>query len=67
MHQQWQVVALGLMFDVSGTCVNLAVAMLASRAATRLRNGGAGTRLLRRATGVIFVGLGLRLALADNR
>jgi threonine/homoserine/homoserine lactone efflux protein len=44
-----QIVALGLLFDTSGTLVNLGVAVLASRV-----------------TGGVFVGLGLRLAVAGR-
>jgi threonine/homoserine/homoserine lactone efflux protein len=60
-----QVVALGLLFDVSGTLVNLAVALASSRVADRLRRteepGGAG-RMIQRATGGLFIALGARLA-----
>jgi threonine/homoserine/homoserine lactone efflux protein len=60
-----QVVALGLLFDVSGTFVNLAVALASSRIAHRLRRteepGGAG-RMIQRATGGLFIALGARLA-----
>jgi threonine/homoserine/homoserine lactone efflux protein len=60
-----QVVALGLLFDVSGTLVNLAVALASSRVAARLRRtdepGGAG-RMIQRVTGGLFIALGARLA-----
>jgi threonine/homoserine/homoserine lactone efflux protein len=60
-----QVIALGLLFDVSGTLVNLAVALASSRVANRLRRadepGGAG-RIIQRATGGLFIALGARLA-----
>jgi threonine/homoserine/homoserine lactone efflux protein len=60
-----QVVALGLLFDVSGTLVNLAVALASSRVADRLRRtdapGGAG-RVIQRVTGGLFIALGARLA-----
>jgi threonine/homoserine/homoserine lactone efflux protein len=60
-----QVIALGLLFDVSGTIVNLAVALASSRVADRLRRtdepGGAG-RMIQRATGGLFIALGARLA-----
>lgn len=62
-----QIVALGLMFDTSGTLVNLAVALGASGAAARLRRaGGAGT-VLNRLTGGVFIALGLRLAIGARR
>ena len=55
------VIALGLLFNTTGTLVNLAVAVFSSRAAERLRAPG---RVLQRVTGVIFVALGVRLAFA---
>ena len=58
-----QVVGLGLLFDTTGTLVNLAVAIGSSRAAARLR---APSVWLQRATGGIFVALGVRLALASR-
>ena len=57
-----QVVALGLLFDTTGTLVNLAVAFGSSGAAARLRRPGRSGALLQRITGGIFVALGLRLA-----
>ena len=59
-----QVIVLGLLFDTTGTLVNLGVAVAASRATSRMRGAltGAGSTLLQRATGAIFVALGLRLA-----
>jgi threonine/homoserine/homoserine lactone efflux protein len=56
-----QVVALGLLFDVSGTLVNLAVALGSSRVAARLRSGESG-RVIQRVTGGVFIALGARLA-----
>jgi threonine/homoserine/homoserine lactone efflux protein len=62
-----QVVALGLLFDVTGTLVNLAVALGSSRAAARLRRGSRAAGTLQKLTGVLFIGLGLRLAFASRR
>ena len=62
-----QVIALGLLFDVTGTLVNLAVAIGSSGAAARLRTPGRGGALLQRLTGGIFIALGLRLAFAARR
>jgi threonine/homoserine/homoserine lactone efflux protein len=56
-----QTIALGLLFDVQGTVVNVLVALAASRLARRLRSERAG-RALRRVTGGVFVLLGVRLA-----
>jgi threonine/homoserine/homoserine lactone efflux protein len=62
-----QVVALGLLFDTTGTLVNLAVALGSSRAAARLRNTRRATAVLHKVTGALFIGLGLRLAFAGRR
>ncbi|HEX8803688.1 MAG TPA: LysE family transporter [Acidimicrobiales bacterium] len=66
-----QTVFLGLLFDCSGTIVNVAVAIFASGARRRWigRGGGRarGALTLQRVTGAIFVALGLRLALASRR
>jgi len=63
----WQIVLLGMLFNTSGTLVNLAVATLASRATGWLRSRERGARWLQRLTGAVFVGLGLRLALGGRR
>lgn len=57
-----QVVVLGLLFDLTGTTVNLAVALASSRAAARLRAPSAGALALQRVTGCVFIALGARLA-----
>ncbi len=55
---------LGLLFDVGGTLVNLAVAVGAGRARERFVLRACGIAWLQRAVGAMFVALGLRLALA---
>lgn len=62
-----QVIALGLIFDTSGTLVNLIVAIGSSRAAERLRKPGRAAAMMQRVTGVVFLGLGLRLAWSVRR
>ena len=67
-----QIIALGLLFDLSGTIVNIVVALAASRMAGwgRQANGAGQTKrvvMLRRLTGAIFIALGARLALAGGR
>ena len=67
-----QVIALGLLFDLSGTIVNLSVALLASRIARwgeQPRDDRRSTRTvaLRRLTGAIFIALGTRLAFGGTR
>jgi threonine/homoserine/homoserine lactone efflux protein len=62
-----QIVFLGLLFNVQGTLVNVAVALLASRTTLWLRANERRISLLQRLTGGVFAALGLRLAIADNR
>ena len=57
-----QIVVLGLIFNVGGTLVNLAVAYAGGTLGELLRRNESIARLQRRFTGLIFVGLGLRLA-----
>ncbi len=62
-----QIVVLGLIFDTSGTAVNTIVALGASRAAERVRANSKSVDILHKITGMIFIGLGLRIALASRR
>jgi threonine/homoserine/homoserine lactone efflux protein len=57
-----QLVLLGLIFNVGGTLVNLAVAYAGGTLGELLRRNQSIARLQRRFTGMIFIGLGLRLA-----
>jgi threonine/homoserine/homoserine lactone efflux protein len=62
-----QVVALGLLFDTTGTVVNLGVAVGASRAAASLQRTSRAGTVMRRLTGTLFIALGVRLAFAGRR
>lgn len=62
-----QLISLGLLFNVSGTLVNVAVAALASGAGTWSRRRFGESPLLRRVTGALFIALGVRLALLERR
>lgn len=57
-----QIVVLGLIFNAGGTLVNLAVAYAGGTLGELLRRNQSIARLQRRFNGLIFVGLGLRLA-----
>jgi threonine/homoserine/homoserine lactone efflux protein len=61
-HATAQLVFLGLLFNLSGTTVNAAVAVLASRAGAWSRGRVGASQWARRLPGAVFVGLGLRLA-----
>jgi threonine/homoserine/homoserine lactone efflux protein len=60
-----QTVELGLIFDCSGTIVNVIVALAASSVRNALRNRIGGAPVFRWLTGAVFIGLGLRLAARD--
>ena len=62
-----QFLLLGVIFNVNGTIVNLAYAAVASGAGAWLRGRLAAGRVLDRVAGVLFIALGVRLALANRR
>jgi RhtB (resistance to homoserine/threonine) family protein len=62
-------VALGLLFNVGGTVVNIVVALLTASISRRLAAKGTGSAVggwLQRAVGALFIGLGVRLALSTR-
>ena len=68
-HPAWAFVALGTVFVVNGTLVNLLIAMTTAALRRRLGNGPGLRRVgcwLNRGVGAAFVALGLRLALGDR-
>jgi threonine/homoserine/homoserine lactone efflux protein len=62
-----QFLVLGLIFNVNGTLVNVAYALVASRFGGWLRGRFRVSRVLNRISGGIFIALGARLALAGRR
>lgn len=62
-----QIVVLGLLFEIMGSSVNLAVGASAGLAGNLLRAGSRSERWLQRISAMVFIGLGLRLALAERR
>ena len=60
-----QILALGLIFNTSGTIVNAGVAWLAGSLRARIESG-AGRTWFQRASGAVLIGLGVRLALARS-
>src|SRR5262249_11276594 len=62
-----QILFLGVLFNISGTIVNVVVALLASRAGGWLRDRVGASPAFRYLTGGMFIGLGLRLALLERR
>lgn len=62
-----QIIALGLLFNVQGTLVNLVVAILASRGTLWLHANERRAAFLQRLTGAVFLGLAARLAIPGDR
>ena len=62
-----QLLLLGAIFAVNGTWVCVGFALFASSVGSWLRGRYGVARLLERATGGLFVALGLRLALLERR
>ncbi len=59
-----QIIVLGMIFDIGGTLVNLAVAVAAGGLGDRLSRSQRIVAWQRRLTGTLFIGLGLRLGLS---
>lgn len=62
-----QFLLLGLWFAVQGTVILLGVAFLCGRTSRFLKGKAGFRRIQERLTGVILVGLGLRLAFAERK
>jgi threonine/homoserine/homoserine lactone efflux protein len=62
-----QLVLLGLLFNASGTLVNTVVALASSGAGQWTKRHVGSSTLFKRATGLVFVGLGMRLALLERK
>lgn len=62
-----QVITLGIMFNISGTIVNIIVALTASRLGRLLKNKLNNSSIFKWVTGSIFIGLGIRLALLERK
>jgi threonine/homoserine/homoserine lactone efflux protein len=59
-----QILAMGIIFDIGGTLVNLAVAFASGGLGNRLSRSQRIIAWQRRLTGTLFIGLGLRVGLA---
>ncbi|HEX2092962.1 MAG TPA: LysE family translocator [Longimicrobiaceae bacterium] len=59
-----QLLFLGVLFNTSGTLVNVSVALAASRAGEWSRSRLGASALFQKLTGIVFLGLGLRLVLS---
>lgn len=66
-HAALQILLLGTLFNAGGTAVNAAVACSASAAARAIGNSAGFGRWLNRISALVFVGLAVRLVLAERR
>jgi threonine/homoserine/homoserine lactone efflux protein len=62
-----QVIFLGILFDISGTIVNIIVALSSSRIGALLKNKLNNSNIFKWITASVFVGLGVRLALLERK
>ena len=62
-----QIILLGILFNTSGTLVNITVALVASYMRIQFKTRTRDSSILRWLTGGIFIGLGVRLALLQRR
>jgi threonine/homoserine/homoserine lactone efflux protein len=62
-----QIIFLGILFNVSGTLVNVIVALAASYTGVRFKTRIGNSSVFRWLTGGVFIGLGVRLALLERK
>jgi threonine/homoserine/homoserine lactone efflux protein len=66
-HVALQFLLLGCVFNTTGTLVNATVGTFAGEIGRRLADSPRWKRMIEGATAAIFIGLGLRLVLAERR
>lgn len=60
-------IALGIIFIMTGTLWGLGVAVFAAQAAGRVRRSGRAMLWINRALGLVFIGMGIRVAMTEAR
>ena len=66
-NTQWQILFLGAWFDVSGTLVNILVAVLFGKLGNWLNRSPRFMQVQEKLTGLILVGLGIKVALSSKK
>ena len=66
-NSQWQILFLGIWFDVSGTIVNILVAMLFGKIGSWLSHSPRFIQWQERFTGAILIALGIKVALSSRK
>ena len=64
---QWQILFLGTWFDISGTIVNILVALLFGKISNWLTQSPRFVQWQERVTGAILIGLGVKVALSSSK
>ncbi|MES1220073.1 MAG: LysE family translocator [Bacteroidota bacterium] len=64
---QWQILFLGTWFDISGTIVNILVAVLFGKIGSWLISSPRFVQWQERITGAILIGLGIKVALSNSK
>jgi threonine/homoserine/homoserine lactone efflux protein len=67
VHPQSQILFLGAWFDMSGTLVNIGVAILFGRIGSRLSRSPHLIRVQEKVTGCVLIGLGIKCALTTKK
>ncbi len=62
-----QIILLGLLFNTSGTIVNVIIAFTASKLGKTLKNKLNNSSIFKWVTGSVFIGLGVRLAFLERK
>ncbi|MBA2677060.1 MAG: LysE family translocator, partial [Ktedonobacteraceae bacterium] len=63
----FQLLVLGLVFNITGLVVDASIALLASLLGTWLRGHVGAAKIIRWLTGGVFIGLGVRLAFSQRQ
>jgi len=66
-HPQWQILFLGVWFACSGTTVNIIVAILFGKMGTWLSRSPRYVRVQEKITGLLLIGLGIKVALTSKK
>jgi threonine/homoserine/homoserine lactone efflux protein len=63
----WQIIFLGVLFNISGTIVNIIVALTASRLGKLLKDKLNNSSIFKWLSASVFIGLGIRLVLQERK
>jgi len=67
LNTSWQILFLGSWFNIQGTLINIIIAMLFGKIGNWLNNSPRFIVLQQRITGIVLVGLGIKVALSSKQ